>query len=178
MLLRPVWFCAKRIKWDLRLTADFSFFEDSSSSTVNPAPGSSFFFFFVCLLSSLIRLSISILPLPCWATFNFWLRTQLPYHGNRFVDGFREQQMRLVASYHGIFEKAETYYNIVGYYNITSMYFIIYFCCSAVALTIGHQLLLLSAERELRIFWQLIVCSKQITCLSMMMLNYASGWTV
>ena len=30
---------------------------------------------------------------------NYWLRTQLPYHGNRFVDGFREQQMRLVASY-------------------------------------------------------------------------------
>ncbi len=31
----------------------------------------------------------------------------MPYHGNRFVDGFREQQMRLVASYHGISEKAE-----------------------------------------------------------------------
>jgi hypothetical protein len=38
---------------------------------------------------------------------NYWLRTQLPYHGNRLVDGFREQQMRLVASYHGVSEKIE-----------------------------------------------------------------------
>ena len=41
------------------------------------------------------------------AKVNYWLRTQLPYHGNRLVDGFREQQMRLVASYHGVCEKAE-----------------------------------------------------------------------
>ena len=41
------------------------------------------------------------------AKVNYWLRTQLPYHGSRFVDGFREQQMRLVASYHGVSEKAE-----------------------------------------------------------------------
>ena len=31
---------------------------------------------------------------------NYWLRTQLPLHGNQFVDWFRGQQMRLVASYH------------------------------------------------------------------------------
>ena len=41
------------------------------------------------------------------AKVNYWQRTQLPYHGNRFVDNFREQQMRLVASYHGIFERVE-----------------------------------------------------------------------
>merc|ERR1711907_490244 len=36
-----------------------------------------------------------------------WLRAQLPHHGRRFVDEFRKQQMRLVASYHGVYEAIE-----------------------------------------------------------------------
>ena len=47
---------------------------------------------------------------------NYWLRTQLPYHGNRFVDGFREQQMRLVASYHGVSDKSEVQSNWADVY--------------------------------------------------------------
>ena len=47
---------------------------------------------------------------------NYWLRTQLPYHGNRFVDGFREQQMRLVASYHGVLDKSEVQSNWADVY--------------------------------------------------------------
>ena len=40
------------------------------------------------------------------AKANYWLRAQLPHHANRLVDSFREQQMRLVASYHGVCDKA------------------------------------------------------------------------
>ena len=50
---------------------------------------------------------------------NYWLRTRLPHHGNRLVDGFREQQMRLVASYHGVSEKLEVENNwpaVYGWY--------------------------------------------------------------
>ena len=32
---------------------------------------------------------------------------QLPFHGRRFVDDFRKQQMRLAASYHGVYEATE-----------------------------------------------------------------------
>ena len=31
----------------------------------------------------------------------------MPHHGRRFVDEFRKQQMRLVASYHGVYEAIE-----------------------------------------------------------------------
>ena len=41
------------------------------------------------------------------AKVNYWLRAQLPHHGRRFVDEFRKQQMRLVASYHGVYEAIE-----------------------------------------------------------------------
>ena len=41
------------------------------------------------------------------AKVNYWLRAQLPLHGRRFVDDFRKQQMRLVASYHGVYEATE-----------------------------------------------------------------------
>ena len=38
---------------------------------------------------------------------NYWLRTQLPLHGSHFVDWFRGQHMRLLASYHGVCDNAE-----------------------------------------------------------------------
>ena len=42
-------------------------------------------------------------------TVNYWLwlKAQLPHHGRRFVDDFRKQQMRLVASYYGVYEMNE-----------------------------------------------------------------------
>ena len=41
------------------------------------------------------------------AKVDYWLRVQLSHHGRRFVDDIRKQQMRLVASRHGVYEMTE-----------------------------------------------------------------------
>ena len=51
------------------------------------------------------------------AKINYWMRAQYPAHTMPFVNDFKEVQMKLLASYHGIYDDlcATSKYEVVGY---------------------------------------------------------------